>query len=53
MKSLCQTCINIFRFPKCCTENLTDCARLITDCVNYSRHDTGEVKAEEKERDNQ
>lgn len=46
MKPLCQTCINIFHFPECCTENLTDCVRLITSCGNYNRHDMGE-----KERD--
>lgn len=39
MKSLCQTCINIFYFPECCTENLTDCVRIITNCKNYSKHD--------------
>lgn len=42
MKPLCQTCINRFHFPECCTENLTDCVRLITNCGNYSRHDMGE-----------
>lgn len=42
MKPLCQTCINIFHFPECCTENLTDCVRLITNCGNYSKHDMGE-----------
>lgn len=49
MKPLCQTCINIFHFPECCTENLMDCVRLITDCRNYSRHDMGENEREEKE----
>ena len=39
MKPLCQTCVNIFHFPECCTENLTDCVRLITHCANYSRRD--------------
>lgn len=39
---LCQTCINIFHFPECCAENLTDCVRIITNCANYSRHDMGE-----------
>lgn len=42
MKPLCQTCINIFHFPECCTENLTDCVKLVTNCANYSRHDMGE-----------
>lgn len=42
MKPLCQTCINIFHFPECCTENLTDCVRMITNCRNYSRHDMDE-----------
>lgn len=49
MKPLCQTCINIFHFPECCTENLTDCVRLITNCRNYSRNDMGEIKPKEKE----
>lgn len=46
MKPLCQTCINIFHFPECCTENLTDCVKLITNCANYSRHDMGERENE-------
>ncbi len=49
MKPLCQTCINIFHFPECCTENLTDFVRLITNCVNYSKHDMGEIEREERE----
>lgn len=44
MKPLCQTCINIFHFPKCCTENLTDCVSLITNCRNYNRSDMGEIE---------
>lgn len=43
MKPLCQTCINRFHFPECCTENLKDCVRLITHCANYSKHDMGEI----------
>lgn len=39
MKPLCQTCINIFHFSECCTENLTDCVRLITNCRNYNKND--------------
>lgn len=50
MTPLCQMCINRFHFPECCTENLTDCVRLITNCGNYSRDDMGGVKTEEKER---
>lgn len=50
MKPLCQTCVNIFHFPECCTENLTDCVRLITNCRNYSRRDMGENKKKEKEK---
>ncbi len=49
MKPLCQMCINIFHFPECCTENLTDCAKLITNCGNYSGYDMGEKKKEKKE----
>lgn len=49
MKPLCQTCINIFHFPECCTEDLTDCIRLVTNCANYSKHDMGEIEKEEKE----
>lgn len=49
MKPLCQTCINIFHFPECCTENLTDCVRLITNCANYSRQDMGEKEQKNKE----
>lgn len=49
MKPLCQTCINGFHFPECCTEDLTDCVRLITNCANYSRYDVGEIEKEEKE----
>lgn len=49
MKPLCQTCINRFHFPECCTENLTDCVRLVTNCRNYSRNDTGEIEKAEKE----
>lgn len=49
MKPLCQTCINIFHFPECCTENSTDCVRLIANCRNYSGHDMGEIEKEEKE----
>ena len=49
MKLLCQTCINRFHFPECCTENLTDCVRLIMNCRNYNRHDMGEIEKEEKE----
>lgn len=40
MKPLCQTCINIFHFPECRTENLMDCVRLIMNCRNYCRRDT-------------
>lgn len=50
MKPLCQTCINRFHFPECCTENLTDCVRLIMNCGNYSRHNMGEIEKEEKEK---
>lgn len=50
MKPLCQTCVNIFHFPECCTENLTDCVRLITNCGNYIRQDTREIEKEEKEK---
>ena len=32
---LCKTCKNKFYFPKCCTENLTDCFKIITNCKNY------------------
>lgn len=53
MKPLCQTCINIFHFPECCTENLTDCARLITNCANYSRHDMGESEKKKEENQNE
>ena len=49
MKPLCQTCINIFHFPECCTENLTDGARLITSCSNYNRRDMGEIENEVEE----
>ncbi len=42
MKPLCQTCVNIFHFPECCTENLTDCVKIITNCANYSGHDMKE-----------
>lgn len=49
MKPLCQTCINIFHFPECCAENLTDCVKLITNCRNYSKHDMGENDNEEME----
>ena len=31
----CKTCRNIFEFPKCCTENLSDCVKVITNCANY------------------
>ncbi len=51
MTPLCQTCINIFYFPECCTENLTDCVRLITNCRNYSGRDMRENKPKEKGRD--
>lgn len=50
MKPLCQTCINRFHFPECCTENSTDCVRLITNCRNYSRNDMGEIEKKEKEK---
>ena len=50
MKPLCQIYINIFHFPECCTENLTDCVRLITNCGNYSREDIGEKKKEREGR---
>ncbi len=53
MKPLCQTCINIFHFPKFCTENLTDCVRLITNCRNYSRQDMGEIENKKEENQNE
>lgn len=53
MKPLCQTCINIFNFPECCTENLTDCVRLITNCGNYSEHDMRENEQEKEEEKNE
>lgn len=31
----CKTCRNTLDFPKCCTENLSDCVKVITNCVNY------------------
>lgn len=49
MKPLCQTCINVFHFPECCAENLTDCVRLITNCRNYSGQDVGEIEKKERE----
>lgn len=49
MKPLCQTCINIFHFPECCTENLTGCVSLITNCRNYSRYDMGESEKKKEE----
>ncbi len=36
MNPLCQTCTNIFDFPKCCTENLEGSVKFITHCRNYS-----------------
>lgn len=51
MKQLCQTCINIFHFPECRTENLTDCVKMITNCGNYSGRDMREIKLKEKECD--
>jgi len=53
MKPLCQTYINIFHFPECCAENLTDCVRLITNCGNYSRHDMGESENKKEENQNE
>lgn len=50
MNPLCQTCVNIFHFSECCTENLTDCVRLITNCGNYSRNDMEEIEKEEREK---
>ncbi len=35
MKLLCQTCTNIFDFPECCTEDLEDSVKIITNCRNY------------------
>lgn len=46
MNPLCQTCTNIFDYPKCCTENLTDCVKVLTHCGNYSagnRKDVSEI----------
>lgn len=31
----CKTCKNIFDFPKCCTENISDCFKIIGNCGNY------------------
>ena len=53
MKPLCQTCINVFYFPECCTENLTDYVRLITNCGNYSRQDMGESENKKEENQNE
>lgn len=50
MKPLCQTCANIFDFPKCCTENLTDCVKIITHCGNYN--ESGNLAKEESEESN-
>lgn len=32
---LCKTCRNALDFPKCCTENLSNCVKVIINCVNY------------------
>lgn len=32
---LCKTCRNALDFPQCCTENLSDSIKVITNCVNY------------------
>lgn len=53
MKPLCQTCINRFHFPECCTENLTDCVRLVANCGNYSRYDMGESEKKKEENQNE
>lgn len=34
---LCKTCRNIFDFPKCCTENISECFKIIGNCGNYVR----------------
>lgn len=49
MKPLCQTCINRFHFPECCTEDLADCVKLATNCRNCSRDDMGETENEAEE----
>lgn len=33
----CKTCRNIFDFPKCCTENLYDCIKIVSKCRNYEK----------------
>lgn len=33
----CKTCRNIFDFPECCTENLSDCFKVAKDCKNYEK----------------
>lgn len=53
MKPLCQTCVNIFHFPECCTENLTDCVKLVTNCGNYSGNDMGESENKKEENQNE
>lgn len=36
MNLSCKTCVNIFDFPRCCTENLGDGVKVITHCKNHS-----------------
>lgn len=48
-RTSCETCINIFYFPECCTENLTDSVKWIPRCENYSEHKMKPLKGEEKE----
>lgn len=48
-RTSCETCINIFHFPECCTENLTDSLIWIPRCGNYSEHKIKPLKGEEKE----
>lgn len=44
MKPLCQTCTNIFDFPKCCTESLSDSVKIVTCCENYSGNDKRQLQ---------
>ena len=37
MEPQCKTCRNIFDFPECCTENLSDCFKVVKDCRNYEK----------------
>ncbi len=37
MEPQCKTCRNVFDFPECYTENLSDRFKVVKDCRNYEK----------------